>query len=193
MTEASNADVEQAAALLATDGRAAEKKRMAEVQALGEQIVEQLKTVFDPEIPVNIYELGLVYKIDVEDDNTVLIDMTLTSPHCPVAETLPPEVLKVSTGKRAEPRIPFGSLIERGLVKAGDTLCDPTQRVAAKVRADGSIACRDASGSIHKIGAHVQGAEACNGWVFWHVRKGKSLIPIDLLRQQMRAEMAAAG
>ena len=92
MTEASNADVEQAAALLATDGHAAEKKRMAEVQALGEQIVEQLKTVFDPEIPVNIYELGLVYKIDVEDDNTVLIDMTLTSPHCPVAETLPPEV-----------------------------------------------------------------------------------------------------
>ncbi len=92
MTEASNADVEQAAALLATDEHADDKKRIAEVEALGEQIVEQLKTVFDPEIPVNIYELGLVYKIDVEDDNTVLIDMTLTSPHCPVAETLPPEV-----------------------------------------------------------------------------------------------------
>lgn len=92
MTEASNADVEQAAALLTTDEHADEKKRIAEVEALGEQIVEQLKTVFDPEIPVNIYELGLVYKIDVEDDNSVLIDMTLTSPHCPVAETLPPEV-----------------------------------------------------------------------------------------------------
>ena len=92
MTEASNADVEQAAALLATDEHADEKKRIVEVEALGAQIVEQLKTVFDPEIPVNIYELGLVYKIDVEDDNSVLIDMTLTSPHCPVAETLPPEV-----------------------------------------------------------------------------------------------------
>ncbi len=92
MTEASNADVEQAADLLTTDEHADEKKRIAEVEALGEQIVEQLKTVFDPEIPVNIYELGLVYKIDVEDDNSVLIDMTLTSPHCPVAETLPPEV-----------------------------------------------------------------------------------------------------
>ena len=78
--------------MLAVDEHADDKKRMAEVQALGEQIVEQLKTVYDPEIPVNIYELGLVYKIDVEDDNTVLIDMTLTSPHCPVAETLPPEV-----------------------------------------------------------------------------------------------------
>jgi FeS assembly SUF system protein len=97
MTETSPVDVknhavEEAAAMLAVDEHAGDKKRMAEVQALGEQIVEQLKTVYDPEIPVNIYELGLVYKIDVEDDNTVLIDMTLTSPHCPVAETLPPEV-----------------------------------------------------------------------------------------------------
>lgn len=91
MTE-TNAAVADAAAMLAVDEHADDKKRMAEVQALGEQIVDQLKTVFDPEIPVNIYELGLVYKIDVEDDNSVLIDMTLTSPHCPVAETLPPEV-----------------------------------------------------------------------------------------------------
>ena len=95
----------------------------------------------------------------------------------PRSKPLPAEALKVSTSKRAEPRIPFGSLIERGLVKAGDTLYDPAQRIAATVRADGSIACRDASGSIHKIGAHVQGAEACNGWTFWHVRKGKSAHP----------------
>jgi modification methylase len=101
------------------------------------------------------------------------------------------EALKVSTGKRAEPRIPFGALLERGLLKAGETLYDPAQRVAAKVRVDGSIACRDASGSIHKIGAYVQGAEACNGWTVWHVRKGKALIPIDHLRQQVRAEMSA--
>jgi FeS assembly SUF system protein len=92
MTEATSANVQDAAAMLAIDEHADDKARMAEVQALGEQIVEQLRTVFDPEIPVNIYELGLIYKIDVEDDNSVLIDMTLTSPHCPVAETLPPEV-----------------------------------------------------------------------------------------------------
>ena len=108
-------------------------------------------------------------------------------------EPLPEEALKVTTGKRAEPRIPFGSLLERGLVKAGDTLFDPARRVAAKVRADGSIACKDASGSIHKIGAHVQGAEACNGWTFWHVAKGPNLVPIDVLRQQVRAEMAGAA
>ena len=100
------------------------------------------------------------------------------------------DALKVTIGRRAEPRIPFGSLIERGFVKAGETLYDPAQRIAASVRADGSIACRDASGSIHKIGAHVQGAEACNGWTFWHVRKGTNLVPIDVLRQQLRAEMA---
>ena len=106
---------------------------------------------------------------------------------------LPPEALQVTTSKRAEPRIPFGSLIERGLVKAGDMLFDPSTRVAARVRADGSIAIKDASGSIHKIGAHVQGSEACNGWTFWHVKKGPNLVPIDMLRQQLRAEMAAAA
>ena len=83
---------ERGAAFLAQDENAPDKARMEEVQALGERIVAQLRTVFDPEIPVNIYDMGLVYKIDVEDDNTVRIDMTLTSPHCPVAETLPPEV-----------------------------------------------------------------------------------------------------
>lgn len=84
--------VERAAAFLASDEAAPDKARLVEVQALGERVIEQLKTVYDPEIPVNIYELGLIYKIDVEDDNTVVIEMTLTSPHCPVAETLPGEV-----------------------------------------------------------------------------------------------------
>ena len=59
---------------------------------LGGEIIEALRTVYDPEIPVNIYELGLIYKIDIEDDDQVLVEMTLTSPHCPVAETLPGEV-----------------------------------------------------------------------------------------------------
>ncbi len=103
------------------------------------------------------------------------------------------DALKVTTGKKSEPRVPFGTLVERGLIKPGETLYGPGGRHAAKVRADGSIACRDASGSIHKIGAHVQGAEACNGWTFWHFRKGKSLVPIDLLRQKIRTEMRADG
>ena len=57
-----------------------------------EKIIEEIKKIYDPEIPVNIYELGLIYKIEVDKNNNVNIDMTLTSPNCPVAESLPNEV-----------------------------------------------------------------------------------------------------
>jgi len=57
-----------------------------------DKIIEEIKKIYDPEIPVNIYELGLIYKIDVDAANKVNIDMTLTSPNCPVAESLPNEV-----------------------------------------------------------------------------------------------------
>jgi FeS assembly SUF system protein len=93
MTEQAHTQLDRADALLADDpAAAAERARTAEVNELGEKIVDALKTCYDPEIPVNIYELGLIYKVDVEDDNKVLVDMTLTSPNCPVAESLPIEV-----------------------------------------------------------------------------------------------------
>ena len=63
-----------------------------ELRELGERIVEQLKTVYDPEIPVDIYELGLIYRVVVEPEGVTTIRMTLTSPMCPAAEELPPEV-----------------------------------------------------------------------------------------------------
>ena len=56
---------------------------------LKEKIISEIKKIYDPEIPVNIYELGLIYKIEIKEDNKVLIEMTLTSPNCPVAESLP--------------------------------------------------------------------------------------------------------
>jgi len=56
------------------------------------KVIEAVKKIYDPEIPVNIYELGLIYKIDVDEKNKVNVDMTLTSPNCPVAESLPNEV-----------------------------------------------------------------------------------------------------
>ena len=85
--------MERAQAILADDPEEqAQKERLAQVEETGHKIVEVLRTVYDPEIPVNIYELGLIYKIDIEDDDRVLVEMTLTSPHCPVAETLPGEV-----------------------------------------------------------------------------------------------------
>ena len=95
MTEGVAADtaIERAQAILEDDpsDRTA-RERLEHVETLGREIIEALRTVYDPEIPVNIYELGLVYKIDIEDTDKVLLEMTLTSPHCPVAETLPGEV-----------------------------------------------------------------------------------------------------
>jgi FeS assembly SUF system protein len=64
----------------------------APADALRDRVIDELRTVYDPEIPVNIYELGLVYQVDVSPEGHVQVRMTLTSPMCPVAESLPPEV-----------------------------------------------------------------------------------------------------
>ena len=105
------------------------------------------------------------------------------------AAPLPKDALQVAKGKRAEPRIAFGVLVELGLIAPGTALYDPAARHEAKVRADGSIACAGAEGSIHKIGAHVQGALACNGWTFWHYEAEGRLQPIDALREAARRQL----
>ena len=99
--------------------------------------------------------------------------------------------LEVSRGKRDEPRVPFGQLVERGLLSPGAFLYDTRGKPRAKVRADGSIVADDAKGSIHSVGAHVAGLSACNGWAYWRYDAGGgNLVPIENLRQQVRAEMA---
>ncbi|MEQ9575555.1 MAG: site-specific DNA-methyltransferase [Rhodospirillales bacterium] len=103
----------------------------------------------------------------------------------PLAE---PSML-TTPAKREQPRIPFGWVVERGLLKAGQTLTDHQRRHTARVRADGTLAAADFRGSIHQVGAHVQKAPACNGWQFWHVELGNELVPIDLFRQKLRAEL----
>ena len=101
--------------------------------------------------------------------------------------------LVVTTGKRAEPRVAFGALLETGLLKAGDTLTDSKKRWKAKVRIDGSLEREGETASIHKMGAMVQSLDACNGWTFWHVKQGKDWVVIDTLRKQYREEVLAAG
>ena len=91
--------------------------------------------------------------------------------------------------KKDLPRVPFGRLLESGLLQPGEVLTDPRRRYAAKVRADGTLVTDGFRGSIHQVGAYVQKAPACNGWQFWHVDKKGELIPIDLYRQQLRAEI----
>jgi modification methylase len=86
--------------------------------------------------------------------------------------------------KREAPRVPFGSLVERGLVPAGSVLTDRQKRVRATVAADGSLVTDTARGSIHQIGAAVQNAPSCNGWTFWHFERDGVLLAIDVLRQE---------
>ena len=76
-------------ASLKTDPTPDSALSQAELDLLTDQLIEKLKTVFDPEIPVDIYELGLIYRVDVSDDKAVVIDMTLTAPGCPVAGEMP--------------------------------------------------------------------------------------------------------
>jgi modification methylase len=104
-------------------------------------------------------------------------------------EPVPDDALEIMRSKRAEARIPFGWVVERGLLPPGTVLEGHTRRHTAKVRADGSLVCADATGSIHRIAAHVQGLDACNGWTFWHYLDAGRKISIDVLRQRLRAEL----
>ncbi len=104
-------------------------------------------------------------------------------------EPIADDAIEITRSKRAEARIPFGWVVERGLLPPGTVLHGSTKRHRAKVRADGSLVCADATGSIHRIAAHVQGLDACNGWTFWHFESKGTLVPIDVLRQQLRAAL----
>ncbi len=104
----------------------------------------------------------------------------------PVAQ---PELLNISS-KRAEPRVPFGTLVERGLIGIGEVLYDQSRQRRAQVRPDGSLIAADVKGSIHQVAASLLGAASCNGWGFWYVERNGQMVMIDSLRQQIRAEYA---
>jgi modification methylase len=89
--------------------------------------------------------------------------------------------------KRDAPRIPFGSLVEQGLIAPGTTVFDRQRRVSAMVGPDGSLSAGDIRGSIHKVGAALQNAPSCNGWTFWHFERDGVLVPLDVLRSVVTA------
>ena len=99
------------------------------------------------------------------------------------------EVLEVSTSKRSEPRVPFGQIIERGMLSPGEQLWSLNGRHKAKVRADGTLIGDDIKGSIHQVGAALEGAPSCNGWAYWGFKRDGKMVPIDILRQQIRSEV----
>ena len=100
--------------------------------------------------------------------------------------------MAVMPSKRSQPRVAFGTLVEIGWVKPGDWLTDAKGRVRARVQADGSLNLDDSIGSIHQIGARVQGAPSCNGWTYWHMEENGARIPIDAKRQEYRAIIGSA-
>ena len=106
-----------------------------------------------------------------------------------IRRTRPASEAGVATtpSRRDAPRIAFGSLVERGLIAPGTQLFDRERRVAAVVAADGSLSAGAARGSIHQLGAVVQNAPSCNGWMFWHFERNGALIPIDRLRDEVAA------
>jgi modification methylase len=103
-----------------------------------------------------------------------------------VASTLPLDesAMRTMQSKKGQPRVPFGALLETGMIEPGAILTDSKRRWQARVGADASVEMAGKLGSIHQIGAAAQGAPSCNGWTFWYVAQGEALVPLDELRQR---------
>lgn len=101
------------------------------------------------------------------------------------------EASLILPSKRTAPRIPFGRVVEQGLLTPGQTLYDIKRRFSAQIQSDGSLITKECKGSIHQVGAAVQGLPSCNGWTFWHFEDKRNLVVIDKLREKMRLELAA--
>jgi len=95
------------------------------------------------------------------------------------------DYLDTLKNNRSKPRIPFGSLVELGIIKPGTTIFDNKKKISAKIMADGSIKHEQTEGSIHKVAATILGAESCNGWTYWHYNFNGSVVPIDYLSQRL--------
>ncbi|MGI4745464.1 MAG: site-specific DNA-methyltransferase, partial [Janthinobacterium lividum] len=97
---------------------------------------------------------------------------------------LPFDSVMATPAKRDLPRVPFGSLVERGLVPAGTRLMDKQRRITAIVSPDGTIVSGTTRGSIHQLGAALTNAPSCNGWTFWHFEREGILITLDVVRTE---------
>lgn len=100
-----------------------------------------------------------------------------------MALPLDESALKTMQSKRTAPKVAFGTLVETGWIQPGTEVWDKKRRHVATVRADGSLAAGDVTGSIHGVGSTVQGAPSCNGWTFWHLQHEGEVKPLDAIRQ----------
>ncbi len=106
-------------------------------------------------------------------------------------EPAPAEAVVGTQSPREAPRIPFGNLVELGLIRPGELLFDVRRRYSARVRADGSLAADSTRGSIHQVAAALQSVPSCNGWTFWHVERHGQSVPLDTLRSTLREGLRA--
>jgi len=102
---------------------------------------------------------------------------------------LSPSALETQKSKRTEPRVPFGTIVELRLLEPGTIVVDSRAKIRAEVKADGTLTWDGNQGSIHRLGAIVQGKTACNGWTFWHFEADGKLKPIDLLREEAKRQL----
>jgi modification methylase len=104
-----------------------------------------------------------------------------------------PSALETAPAKRLEPRVAFGTIIELGILEPGVTLTDERGGLTAEVKADGTLAVKGRQGSIHRLGAELQGKAACNGWTFWHYEVEGQRKPIDALREEARRQLGLSA
>ena len=104
------------------------------------------------------------------------------------AKKIEDNYLDALVNNKSKPRVPFGSLVELGILKPGTTLFDPKKKINAKVMVDGSIKYKEAEGSIHKVAAKIMGAESYNGWTYWDCDIDGTTVVIDSLRQKFISE-----
>ena len=98
------------------------------------------------------------------------------------------EILTISKSRKDLPKVPFGELVEQGVIPPGAVLTDKKERYKAKVAIDGSIKISNISGSIHQVGAKIQNLPSCNGWDFWHFKEKNGSILLDEVRSQYRTK-----
>ena len=103
-------------------------------------------------------------------------------------KVLKEEVVTIAKSRKELPKVPFGELVEQGIIPPGAVLTDKKERFKATVSIDGTLKIKDLTGSIHQMGAKIQGLPSCNGWDFWHVKNKSKSILLDEIRSNYRKD-----
>ena len=119
--------------------------------------------------------------IDSNKDYVKLAKQRLTK-----TKVLEGEVISIARSRKELPKVPFGELVEQGIIPPGAILTDAKNKFQAKVKIDGTVTSNNFTGSIHQVGAKIQDLHSCNGWDFWHVENNKVTTLIDKVREKYR-------